>query len=299
MTPDQNITAIAIGPDCSPVSSSVSIYYFFDNLLLDDFESFKLFITEVLHPCNDDFTLSVLNDPSFEYQWYLDGVAVQGEVFSELSKMHGDGSYQVRIINAGSCRLTPGYEFKIPEFEIPTNISICDNQSYTYGDRELVESGFYLDTFKTINNCDSIVPLTLQVIGTRFDTLDASVVTDGIYEVANQSFEQAGDYELTLPSSVGCDSLVYLRLSNLDLYIPNTFSPNGDNANDTFAPVTIDGMINNMTIQIFDRWGNIVFEGEDEWDGEGLKTGVYVYNISIGYIDGNNLNYRGSITLVR
>ncbi len=309
VTPDQNITAIAIGPECRPIPSNVNLYYFFDNLILADFESFELVITEAipacgdinceaLHPCDNDFSLMVLDDPSFEYQWYLNGIALQGEVFAELTKMHGEGSYQVRIINAGSCRLTSIYDYTIPVFETPVSISICDNQSYSYGDRELIEAGSYLDTFKSINNCDSIVPLVLTVVETRFDTVDASVIDGGTYTFANQLFEEEGNYELSLSSSVNCDSLILLRLSNFDLYIPNTFSPNGDNTNDVFKVETVDGMINSIHMQIFDKWGNKVHEG-DEWDGQNLTNGVYAYVISVDYIDGNNLNYRGTITLVR
>lgn len=36
--PDEDIYAIAIGPDCNPVSTPISIYYFFDNLLLSDLD---------------------------------------------------------------------------------------------------------------------------------------------------------------------------------------------------------------------------------------------------------------------
>lgn len=309
ITPDRNISAIAIGPDCEPRMSAYNLYYFFDNLILADFESFELFITEAipacgdvncqaLHPCDDDFSLMVLDDPTFEYQWYLDGVALEGETFSTLTRIHGNGSYQVRIINAGSCRLTTAYEYEVPAFETPTSITICDNETYTYGNLELNVAGSYLDTFKNVNNCDSIVPLTLTVVETRFDTLDTSVINGGSFAIGNESFTEPGNYDVILPSSIGCDSLVFLRLENFELYIPNTFSPNGDNTNDVFGPVTIEGMINSVNMQIFDRWGNMVYEGES-WDGEGLINGVYAYNIAVVYSDGNNLNYRGTVSLVR
>lgn len=308
ITPDRNIAAMAIGPDCEPRTSAFNLYYFFDNLILADFESFELVISETiptcgdinceaLHPCDDDFSLMVRDDPSFEYQWYLDGVALQGEIFSELTKMHGEGSYQVRIINAGSCRLTSIYDYEIPVIETPTSVTICDNQTYAYGIRELNETGFYLDTFKNINNCDSIVPLTLSVIDTKFDTADVCIIEGGIYDVANQTFEEEGEYQLRLTSSVDCDSLVLLRLSNYSIYIPDTFSPNGDNTNDVFMPYTLEGKIDSIEMQIFDRWGTLIYEGE-AWDGSDLLSGIYVYNMNVDYTDGNKLNYHGTISII-
>ena len=82
-TPDEDIYAIAIGPDCPAVISPVSLYYFFDNLILADIELFDLLISESTHPCNSDYNLSVPNNPEFEYQWYKEGIAVVGETNSE------------------------------------------------------------------------------------------------------------------------------------------------------------------------------------------------------------------------
>lgn len=68
-------------------------------------------------------------------------------------------------------------------------------------------------------------------------------------------------------------------------YIPNAFTPNGDGLNDSFGLVG-EG-ITEYTIQIFNRWGNLIFESKDpknQWDGsyhnEKSEVGVYVYKIS-------------------
>lgn len=68
-------------------------------------------------------------------------------------------------------------------------------------------------------------------------------------------------------------------------YIPNAFTPNGDGLNDTFG--LIGEGITEYTIQIFNRWGNLVFESKNlknQWDGtyhnEKSEIGVYVYKIS-------------------
>ena len=75
IVPEEDIYAIAIGPDCGAVSTPVSLYYFFDNLILADFRAFDLQIKENEHPCSPDYSLSVANNNDFAYQWYLNGVA--------------------------------------------------------------------------------------------------------------------------------------------------------------------------------------------------------------------------------
>lgn len=66
--------------------------------------------------------------------------------------------------------------------------------------------------------------------------------------------------------------------------LPNTFTPNGDGANELFVP-TINRFIANVDIQIFNKWGNKVFETNDpliRWDGKSMNgtdvvEGTYYY----------------------
>lgn len=69
------------------------------------------------------------------------------------------------------------------------------------------------------------------------------------------------------------------------MYVPNAFTPNGDGLNDTFGG-TGEG-ITEYNLQIFNRWGNLIFESNDmktQWDGNynnGIAPiGVYFYKIN-------------------
>jgi gliding motility-associated-like protein len=60
------------------------------------------------------------------------------------------------------------------------------------------------------------------------------------------------------------------------VYVPNTFTPDGDETNGYFFPV-ISTIIkpNTYSFKIFDRWGEIVFESNDpneKWDGTYYKN---------------------------
>jgi len=298
ITPEEDIYAIAIGPDCNPIFSDNSIYYFFDNLLLADFESFNLQITETVHPCSQDYTLTIPFNPDFEYQWYLSGVALQGEVFSELTQNYGEGTYQVRILDGTSCRVSATFEYAIPVFNHPVNTSICNGDVYEFGNLQLTEPGFYVDTFPNQNNCDSIVALQLEVIGQQYDTLEASIFEGETFELEDQSFETAGDYPLVFTSSLGCDSLVLLKLTNFNIFIPNAFSPNNDGVNDIFRPNVPDDEITSIDMLIFDRWGNQLHKGS-EWDGAEAQPGVYLYLIIFDFRDGTSKTFSGDLTLLR
>ena len=295
--PDEDIYAIAIGPNCLPVSSPISIYYFFDNLLLADLQFFNLQIAEVEHPCNENFVLEVPFNAEFEYQWYLFGEALIGETFSKLQNNYGAGEYQVRILDGTSCRVSSSFEYVIPSFESSPAVSICEGDFYQFGDLQLTEPGMYIDTFQTINGCDSMVSLELSVVGDVVDTLAVSIYREDTYEIADSRFSEAGEYSLMLTSDIGCDSLLLLQLSEFDVYIPNVFSPNSDGVNEIFQPFTSDDNIESTELSIYDRWGNLIHQGS-EWNGADAVSGVYVYLMKINFSYGGSHLFQGSITIV-
>jgi len=88
------------------------------------------------------------------------------------------------------------------------------------------------------------------------------------------------------------------------LFVPNAFSPNGDGLNDIFKPVGI--YILNYKMQIFNRWGEKLFDSYDlhkGWDGkfssDYCPVGVYYYQIQAKGANGKNINKSGSVLLIR
>lgn len=94
-----------------------------------------------------------------------------------------------------------------------------------------------------------------------------------------------------------------------NLYIPNTFSPNGDGSNDRFYPRG-RGLNSVKSLQIFNRWGEIVFENKSflvndplqGWDGtyKGKKPqpDVYIYQIEVYCDNGELIKLAGNIALI-
>ncbi len=95
-------------------------------------------------------------------------------------------------------------------------------------------------------------------------------------------------------SPFGCNDTVYktIRVKEEVIYfVPNTFTPNGDQSNDEFLPIFSSGIDpSDFTLYIFDRWGELVFESHDPergWNGRYKYSGQYcqdgTYNWKIIY----------------
>jgi gliding motility-associated-like protein len=91
-------------------------------------------------------------------------------------------------------------------------------------------------------------------------------------------------------------------IPDLLIYVPNSFTPNDDGLNDKFGAVG-EGIIE-YNMQIFNVWGNLVFESKNpstQWDGKhnGLlcAEGAYTYLIS-AKSEKRRLKKSGSINLI-
>jgi gliding motility-associated-like protein len=113
-------------------------------------------------------------------------------------------------------------------------------------------------------------------------------------------------YVLTVTQN-GCsdtDSVtVFVDVECGELFVPNAFSPNGDNQNDMLY--VMGNCIVNLEFAVFDRWGEKVFETADPsqgWDGtykgKLLDAAVFVYYIR-ATVNGIPVDNHGNITLIK
>jgi gliding motility-associated-like protein len=111
-------------------------------------------------------------------------------------------------------------------------------------------------------------------------------------------------YTLTVTNTEGCigkDSVTVTVAT--ELIIPNTITPNGDGINDTWNIVNTGGYAN-ITVDIFDRYGQGVFHSEGyhkPWDGtyngRALPVGAYYYLINLN--DGLSGPLSGWVAIIR
>ncbi|MDG1176098.1 MAG: gliding motility-associated C-terminal domain-containing protein, partial [Flavobacteriales bacterium] len=112
-------------------------------------------------------------------------------------------------------------------------------------------------------------------------------------------------YIATLADPYGCfvyDTVtIFLEGS---LYVPNSFTPNGDGINDEFVIISED--ITNFSLMIFNRWGELLYEStdiEESWDGtyKGKLSQIDTYIWKIRYSDVNkkSKDIYGHVNLIR
>jgi gliding motility-associated-like protein len=115
-------------------------------------------------------------------------------------------------------------------------------------------------------------------------------------------------YWVTSKDQFGCfsrDSVVInVEIICGEVFVPNAFSPNGDNNNDILK--VYGNCISTLNWAVYDRWGTKVFESTDPaqaWDGsyknKEINTGVYVYKLEATLLNGTNVSKNGNITLTK
>ncbi|MDX5320605.1 MAG: gliding motility-associated C-terminal domain-containing protein [Bacteroidota bacterium] len=133
------------------------------------------------------------------------------------------------------------------------------------------------------------------------------IVEEG--ENIQKRFDKSGNYSVQLvvvdPNGCADTAVTFFEIKvEAKVFIPNAFSPNGDGLNDVFAPEISD--INFVRLQVFDRWGTQVFDGENyaaSWDGsfkgEMVPEGVYVYIVDAIGLDNKRYTYNGTLTVIK
>jgi len=121
-------------------------------------------------------------------------------------------------------------------------------------------------------------------------------------------------YTVTVMDETGCtatDNVLVQVFKERPVYIPSAFSPNGDGKNDYFTLFSGPAARQIKTLQVFDRWGTMIFEGSDlpmnvesrGWDGtfkgENLPPGVFAYFAEVEFIDGLTLVFEGDISIIK
>lgn len=76
---------------------------------------------------------------------------------------------------------------------------------------------------------------------------------------------------------------------------PNIFTPNDDGINDIF--------LKDYYIEVFDRWGTLIYSGSDGWNGKHngsyVNPGVYLYIVKVDSLEGEELTFKGTVTVER
>jgi gliding motility-associated-like protein len=125
-----------------------------------------------------------------------------------------------------------------------------------------------------------------QYMGTTYqqDNLSVAFTSPGMFPISVVAWANgcASPQQQTVVTIARCPELLF--------YIPNSFTPDGNEHNQTWLPVFTNGFDPyDYHIQVFNRWGELVFESRDHtegWDGtyalRPAQDGAYTYQVSFG-----------------
>jgi gliding motility-associated-like protein len=124
----------------------------------------------------------------------------------------------------------------------------------------------------------------------------------GVYWVTSSDSCVSFSIDTFNVASCGCEQLVF---------VPNSFTPNGDGHNDVFYPRCSAGIGSIESFRVYDRWGELLFDREhvqindktNAWDGtfNGQKPlpEVYVWIVDGKCSDGSKFSKKGSVTIIK
>jgi gliding motility-associated-like protein len=122
------------------------------------------------------------------------------------------------------------------------------------------------------------------------------------------------EYTVEVRNPGGCKTtdkiMVYVLCDGANIFLPNTFSPNGSGANDVFYPRGT-GLFKIKLLRIFNRWGEVVFEKVNfspndptaGWDGtvkgKKVNSDVFVYTAEVACENNTSIILNGNVALLR
>ena len=171
---------------------------------------------------------------------------------------------------------------------------------------DLSDASDFSNVLSFVNNSNGAVSYS-------WDFGDGSPFSEEMNPTHPYAENYAANYEIILlvTNEFGCTASatdVFITEETVIFYVPNSFTPDDDEFNQTFKPVFGDGIdAYNFRFTIYNRWGAIVFESlnkDFEWDGtyggKLVQDGMYTYEVvfKLPYID-DRRTFTGSIAIIR
>jgi gliding motility-associated-like protein len=223
--------------------------------------------------------------PVLSIEWFRDGVSLNDLANKPDFKVELPGTYYAMLVNDLGCTATSPKKTILIDF---------DNAGITYPVKYAVEN--------------FLLPLKARPIG------ESALWNPAVSLNESESFEPIFNgirdqlYTITITSVAGCittDTQLVKIVKKVEIYVPTAFTPNNDGKNDYLHPI-LRGVADIRTFKVFNRAGQLLFEGKTElpgWDGKfkGLpqQTQAVVWMLECVGLDGTVYFKKGSCVLVR
>jgi gliding motility-associated-like protein len=256
--------------------------------------NFSSDVTSGCNALNVNFTADTTGNAGATYTWLFgDGTSATGYNPSHLYTTNGCHDVVLTVSFGAGCSTTDTISCMINVFAQPVASFVM-----TPLDADIINPTIYFTSTSTYSS------IWLWNFGDG---------TGSGLENPSHTYPDIGTYPVTLyaSNSDGCiDSVTQMVMIQdvITIYIPNSFTPNGDNVNDIFYVYSHGIDPKNYELLIFDRWGNRIFTSTDQkegWNGAVNNVGdvvqqdVYVYRLNYKDIKGKKKKIIGHVTIVK
>ena len=271
-----------------------------------------------LTACDTVFTVSIIENPAAFNSDTLtictgDSVLVFGNWIST------DAQISQIYTGFSGCDSTQLFCVKfVSLYEESLQFNICSGDSLLFGNQWYTGVGVHRVTVASSTACDTAYTIELIEIPGLFIVDTIRICNNDSIWVNNLWIHAPGLESVAYAGANGCDSvhttvvLAYeTPVSSCEtpggLYIPNVFSPNGDNDNDVWTVIPPKGVLAFDEVYVFDRWGELLayWQGAPEigWDGtykgKLLDAAVFAYFIRYTDVSGQQVEKKGDVTILR
>ncbi|WP_281846142.1 gliding motility-associated C-terminal domain-containing protein [Olleya namhaensis] len=232
--------------------------------------------------------------------WYADATSTVALDEAEVLLVGTEDYFATQTTTSG-CESSIRIQVSATVYDVATPTQINPNQELCINDAPIVNE-LTLNIAEYDSALNNIIWYDSATNGSAFSNTDLLI--------AGTSY-----YAALFDASTGCESSIRLQISpDLTacglLAIPDGFSPNGDGTNDTFDMDNLNILYPNFEIEIYNRYGNIVYKGDatsQRFDGTSNQAGtisngdlpVGVYFYIFNFNDGVNKAKQGRLYLSR
>lgn len=225
----------------------------------------------------------------YTYQWSGPGGYISSAADPEISSISADGNgiYTVKVTNdTNLCVGVDSVQVRVMAPDTPIVISpqiVCENKKGV----QLTATGHNLKWYTSLT--DTIWSDTAPAVYTNV------LATYNYYVSQTVGGCESGRSDIAIQVEKCCDG---------NIFIPDAFTPNNDGLNDKFEikrdyGYTID------KLQIYNRWGQLIFDGHGDngWDGRFggvmVDVGCYYYYLQLSCLNGGQVERKGSVIVIR
>ncbi|HRI00323.1 MAG TPA: PKD domain-containing protein [Saprospiraceae bacterium] len=241
--------------------------------------------------CKGDTAMIIANSPNlanYKFEWSPQGSIIGSNTGTKISvKPDVTTTYNVIVDNNKGCKWVLNYT---------VNVNDPSNGIFVKAEPEIIVPGVKSQL------------TTVNIPGYKYQWSPTDGLSDpNIYNPTAMPTKTT-TYTVKVTDEIGCMATATVTVTvttcESTVFIPNAFSPNGDNKNDVLR---VHGpFINSMELVIVNRWGQEMFRTKDQnnpWDGsyQGTMLGPDVFGYCIEYVCPDNSKHakKGNVSILK